>query len=354
MTILAFIAVAELIAAGWVFMTRFQAAQGFAALGRPPQNETHASPDLITRSDPLPEKSLVVEDLGVETTMEADSEGVISRPKPVIPNRPEPTVEARVAEMVEQSKALRARGDASAALTKSQEALVLAPGSSIALAESAVSFEKLGRGEKALEQWRKIFEQGESAGIYYQAAEAKLNVGRGTNNVAEAGPDTNTVHRDSEEFQPGSDLGLGEITIEEQIDPAAAKKFTLQVPLKARPAARIDVRDTVIQVFFYDIIDKENIVQTSATVSSRWGTLPVDWANGATEVLNVDYLQPKTDAAAAGKKETKDAKSTENRQYFGYQVRVYYKKELQAMRADPAKLLKQFKPPLTLQVEQPK
>jgi hypothetical protein len=38
----------------------------------------------------------------------------------------------------------------------------------------------------------------------------------------------------------------------------------------------------------------------------------------------------------------------ENRSYFGYVVRVYYKGDLQDMRADPVKLLNQYPPPLTL------
>ena len=101
----------------------------------------------------------------------------------------------------------------------------------------------------------------------------------------------------------------------------------------------------VVQVFFYDMIDNQSIVQTSANVTYRWNTAPVDWNNGDIEILEVEY--------AASSPNPKD-KILENRQYHGYVVRVYYKGELQDMRADPVKLLGQYPPPLTLPTEDSK
>ena len=121
--------------------------------------------------------------------------------------------------------------------------------------------------------------------------------------------------------------------------PAAQKKFTLKIPLKCRPNTHIDVSNVAIQVFFYDQLTDESIVQTNASVSYHWSTLPADWLEDDIEILEVDYTQPKPDPA----------KLAENRTFYGYIIRVYYKKELQDVRADPVALLKKYPPPLTLQ-----
>ena len=53
--------------------------------------------------------------------------------------------------------------------------------------------------------------------------------------------------------------------------------------------------------------------------------------------------------SATVKKPVSDAT---NRQYAGYQVRVYYNDQLQDVRAEPTKLLNLFPPPLTLSAAQ--
>jgi hypothetical protein len=100
-----------------------------------------------------------------------------------------------------------------------------------------------------------------------------------------------------------------------------------------------------VQVFFYDLVDEQSVVQTNANVTYRWDTAPVDWNNGDIEILQVEYA-----ASAPNPKE----KIMENRRYFGYVVRVYYKGDLQDMRAEPVKLLNQYPPPLTLPNEDTK
>jgi hypothetical protein len=130
--------------------------------------------------------------------------------------------------------------------------------------------------------------------------------------------------------------------MEEQADPDAERKFLLRVPLRAKPRARVEVRDVVIQVLFYDLVDNKDVVQTSANVNSRWASTPPDWSDGDTEVLEVEYAQAKADATEA---------KPEARKYFGYIVRLYYKEELQDSRAEPARLGAQFPAPTTLPQE---
>ena len=231
---------------------------------------------------------------------------------------------------------MREKGDTSTALTRLHEAQAISPDSALIISELATTFEKMGQTDKALEQWRRIFDMGESAGIFYQAADAKLKAGE-VAVQASAKHDAN----ESSGIQPGSVLGLGAISTVEQSDPASLKKLILKVPLKARSNSSIEVKDVIIQVFFYDLLGGESIVQTNANVASRWSTPPPDWKDDDIEVLEVDYAQP-----------LKSDKPAETRTYFGYVVRVYYKGELQDWRSDQDKLRAKYPPPLTLASDQ--
>ena len=114
----------------------------------------------------------------------------------------------------------------------------------------------------------------------------------------------------------------------------------------------------------------DQIVLTDADVSYEWVTPGHDWADSGTEVLDVTYLRrrqaeppPGTVAPVevpdsvekAQRDERKRPKNLEPappsdagpRQFLGYIVRVYYKDQLQAVRADPSRLLNLFPPPYT-------
>ena len=134
-------------------------------------------------------------------------------------------------------------------------------------------------------------------------------------------------------------LGLLPITSEDESDENSAKHFILRIPVKARPHAHIDVKDLVLHILFYDIINGQTVVQTSANVNSRWATPPADWVDTDTEELAVEYQLPKPEAQAAKR---------EDRKYYGYLVRIYYQQRLQAATADPEQLLQQHPPPLIL------
>ena len=49
------------------------------------------------------------------------------------------------------------------------------PKSPEAIFEIAITLEKMQLPDKAAEQWRRIFDMGESVGAYYTTAEARLN-----------------------------------------------------------------------------------------------------------------------------------------------------------------------------------
>lgn len=275
----------------------------------------------------------------------------VATPNPAPPSAPVVRNDVRVNELVEAARALRARGDTAATLTRLREAAAIAPDNASVLFELAMTYEKTGLADKAAEHWRKIYDLGESSGPFYTAAESKMRAAEAMAKLntaqqapATAAPAPAPVLTEQAGFQPGASLALADVVLTPQTDANSMQKLLLRVPLKSRPNMKIDVRDVIIHVDFYDSIETQNVVRTNANVSSRWTTLPVDWAEDDLEVLEVEYSQPKMDPKRAA----------ENRKFFGYIIRVYYKTELQDMRASPVSLLKQYPPPLKLADEEPK
>jgi hypothetical protein len=282
-------------------------------------------------------------------TLTTDPEsGVPPKPTPVpttLQRAPEAVPQTRFDELIQQGKILRDQHqNAGNALTKFREASAMDPRNPIAIAELASTYDKMGLADRGAEQWKRIYDMGSAAGIYFSLAESKLketqarailSVMPQPGTVSGSGPDLSSA---VDGIAPGALIGLGKISLEEQIDSDSLKKFTLRIPIKARPRAKIEVRDLVIHVLFYDKVDGRNVVQTSANVSSKWATSPTDWADSDTEELAVDYQLPRPEPRAR----------RETREYFGYLVRVYYKQQLQASVADPERLGDQYPAPSVL------
>lgn len=268
-----------------------------------------------------------------------------SKPTPIPQRTPTPEPTNRVEELIQQGKLLRERGDVASAITKFKESNAMDPKSPVPLAELAMTFEKMGNLEKAAEHWRRVLELGDTAGLYYTLADTKIKAAQSAAMREATGraPATTDAPPPSDPLAPiegiaaGATLGLQPIRIDNEGDDG--RHFILHIPIKARPRIKMEVRDLVIHVLFYDIVDGQNVVQTSADVNSRWMSPPADWSEGDLEELAVEYQLPKPEAKAAKR---------ENRKYFGYIVRIYYKQQLQAATAEPERLSQQYPPPPTL------
>lgn len=265
-------------------------------------------------------------------------------PKPTpVPESQVTMPESRVDGLLAEARALRARGDTSTAVTRLREAQALSPKNALIMSELAETYEKMSLEDKALEQWRAIYDMGESAGIYYEAADAKLKAAelaqRTPAQASSPGAESTAPLADANGFQPGSSLALVNLsTVEKPETSEGYKRFTLKIPVKRRADAKIDVSGVVEQVFFYDKLGDNSVVRTNADVSYHWATLPADWQQDDIEILEVDYTQAPPEPG----------KIEEGRQYYGYIVVVYYNKELQDQAADPQSLIKKYPPPLTL------
>jgi tetratricopeptide (TPR) repeat protein len=325
-SLLGVIAAVELIAVGWAFIARSRPSQQSTA----PESKLDLADTFTPPAGPQPAPVAPSQAPSVALPGPTPVSQASSPPAP--PEKNQSPSEIQLTALVVQARALRERGDTSTALTRLREALTISPSEPQIISELAITYEKMGLSDKALDQWKRIFEMGESAGIYYAAAEAKIK-------NSEAPPKPEAAASPEAAVQPDSTLGLLDVVSKEEVDSNGANIVSLKIPVKAKPGEKIEVSEVGIRVFFYDIIDDRSIVQTNANVSFHWTKLPADWIDSDIEILEVEYSQPMRDPKE---------KQSENRKYYGYEVRIYYKNSLQDIRAEPVKLLKQFPPPVTL------
>jgi tetratricopeptide (TPR) repeat protein len=303
-----------------------------------------------------------------------------STPAPVtnVQSPPSATVLSAAERLLKEATELREKGDTTNALARLQEAAQSDPKNANVLAQMAMIYESIQLFERSNETWRKIQEIGPSAGAMYELAEMKLKNGVTAPPTTATGPgltgasplDAGTTRSDADGIPDGSTFGITEVTATDTPDVDAETNMKLKIAVKSRPNTAIDHTKVKIQVFFYDTVDNKEVVLTDADVSYEWLTPHHDWKDTNPEVLAVTYLRQKNkpvspdaalSAAAAnvtppgGKKKTPPKKGpTEelpgeggHRKYLGYIVRIYYNDQLQAVRADPTKLLNLFPPPFT-------
>jgi tetratricopeptide (TPR) repeat protein len=264
---------------------------------------------------------------------------------------------------------LRDRGDTANALARLQEASEKDPSNAKILEELAKTYEAMQNLDRSNEIWRKIQELGPAAGASFQLADQRLKIGLPTPAVSAAGLpgpanlDPANARPESAETSDGSNLGITEAAVTESPDPEADTNLMLRLGIKKRTKTVVDHTKVKIQVFFYDTVDDKDIKLTDADVTYEWLTPNHDWAQSEPEVLAVNYLRPKSkvlsseaalSAAAASVNPGKKARSSKpsgaesgQRKYLGYIVRVYYQDKLEAVRAEPARLLKLYPPSST-------
>jgi len=295
-----------------------------------------------------------------------------------VESTPNATVLSAAERLLKEATELREKGDTTNALARLQEAAQSDPKNANVLAQMAMIYESIQLFERSNETWRKIQEIGPSAGAMFELADMKLKNGVTAPATAATGPglvgasplDAGTTRNDADGIPDGSTFGITEVTATDTPDADAETNMKLKIAVKSRPNTAIDHTKVKIQVFFYDTVDNKEVVLTDADVSYEWLTPHHDWKDTNPEVLAVTYLRQKNkpispDAALSaaaekvtppgGKKKTPPKKGPAeelpgeggHRKYLGYIVRIYYNDQLQAVRADPTKLLNLFPPPFT-------
>jgi hypothetical protein len=335
------LAVAEILAATFYYVGRARAARASAqaiaaTVVRPPASAASATPGPVAQ----PEFS----------------------PGAVAPT-PAPSL---VDQLLREGIELRDRGDTTNALARLQEALESEPNNATVLEEIAKTYESMQLFDRSNEMWRKLREMGPSAGAAYELADRRLKLGVPTPAPAEAGIagaplGAAALRKDVGGIPEGSTFGITEVKTTETPDPDAETNLTLRFGIRKQPNATIDHTKVKIQVFFYDTVNDKDIKLTDADVNYEWLTPKHDWADTNPEILSVNYLRPKmrgvsseaalSETAATVKpgQKSRAAKTGSlagggERRYLGYRILVYYDDKLQAVQAEPARLLQLFPP----------
>ena len=274
-----------------------------------------------------------------------------------------------VDQLLREGIELRDRGDTTNALARLQEALDSEPDNASVLAETAKTYDLMQNYDRANDIWRKLQEMGPSVGAAYELAAQRLKMGvpaaesvdSGTaNSSADATENKETEHRDVGGNPEGPLMGITQVKTTDTSDPDADKNMALQIGIKKQPGSSIDHMKVKILVEFYDTVGDKEIKLTDADVNYEWLTPKHDWTETNPEVLSVKYVRPKTSGASSesslsevaatvrpGQKGRGAKGSTANsgrRKYLGYIIQVYYNDELQAVQAEPSRLLQLFPP----------
>ena len=266
-----------------------------------------------------------------------------------------------VDQLLREGKEFRERGDTTNALARFQEALDNEPDNTGVLQEMAQTYESMQMFDRANDAWRRVKQISPSDSTTYALADRRLKVGVPAPPAVEqgGGPAESDVssRKDVGGNTEGPVMGISDVKTKETPDPDAEANLALEIGIKKQPGAVVDHNKVKILVFLYDIANNKDIKLTDVDVSYDWQTPNHDWSGTNPEVLLVRYVRPKTGGAlsesslseAAAKvkpgqksRGTKGSADAAQRKYLGYIVRVYYGDDLQAVQAEPSRLLQQF------------
>ncbi len=255
---------------------------------------------------------------------------------------PEQFVLRTALERVQLARSARSKGDTEFALNALREALALVPDNAEVLAEMATTYEIMGLFDKSASSWQQILDlDAEKAGIYRAIASEKLARGVGDETALDERSVAETADQYLAPFRENALVRIDGITAEERLNEDGATSVDMIIPLRAAGGALdLEIRDVKIQVYFYDLLDDQNVVLTNAVVSSEWQTPPPDWRDDGVERLIVSYQQTPLELS------TED--NRERREYLGYIVRIYYKGQLQDAASEPSRLMELYPTPETL------
>jgi len=269
-----------------------------------------------------------------------------------------------VDQLLRDGKEFRERGDTTNALARFQEALDGEPDNTGVLQEMAQTYESMQMFDRANDVWRRIKQISPSDSSTYALADRRLKVGVPAAPTIEPGgapAETDVPSRkDVGGNADGPIMGISDVKTKETPDPETETNLALEIGIKKQPNATIDHTKVRVLVYPYDIVDDKDIKLTDADVTYEWLTPKHDWSDTNPEVLLVRYVRAKTGGAlsesslseAAAKvrpgqkgRGSKGSPDIGRRKYLGYIVRVYYDDQLQAVQAEPSRLLQQFPPP---------
>lgn len=235
-------------------------------------------------------------------------------------------------ELLEKSRSAWASRQTETALQALLEAEANLPKQPAAMAELAIQYEKMGIPLQAIRIWEDVRKFGGDAGIFFDAADTKLSLLKehaehGTDPHPHAAPLSQPVPK------PGF-LRFGTVSFQNAEDSqAASRHFTVKIPVIRGENAFIESQNVFLQIQFYEQVQGKSLDRADANVRWTWSKNPIDWTQGKTQTLKVEYTQnpPRPGLPA--------------RRFYGYVASVYYNGKLLDTRANPARLGQQYPPP---------
>lgn len=283
----------------------------------------------------------------------------VAQPRPSQPATVGTPLPSLAEQLMREGVQLRDRGDTTTALQRFDEALDSEPDNVGVLLEKAKTYDAMQLYDRANEIWRKIRDISPSDSAAYRAADQRLKLGVSSPGAAVEGapaanaPPAAAPPRDVAGNPEGPVMAITEVQTSQTPDPEAETNLALRIGIKKQPGVAIDHNKVKIYVFLYDTVDDNEVKLTDADVSSEWGTQKHDWTEANPEILMVNYVRPKTPHPSASSSETgqksrsakRSAPESGRRKYLGYRILVYYDDKLQAVQAEPGRLLQLYPPP---------
>jgi len=203
-------------------------------------------------------------------------------------------------------------GDMRKSLLKLEESIKQEPKEPNLLYMMGTCFEVMGQFAKASDYYQRVIELGSDAGALYPLAAGKLTEGF-TENIEMLGL-----------------MSLGRVRKFKDSEDKAINKIFLTIPVYASSKKEVDATKVELKVRVFDKNRRGAVVEALPQNApfTEWTTGIADWAKGTEEVLRATYSLPSS----------KNARSLEERKYFGYVVELFYEGVLIDLRAEPRML----------------
>ena len=121
-------------------------------------------------------------------------------------------------------------------------------------------------------------------------------------------------------------IAITEVAPEKKFGRHGEARVDVKIGVTPQPSVRKG--QVEIRVFFYDVTPSREMRPTQALVTYQWITPVRDWTDPSPKYLRATYLRPR---------ETRP--SSENVQYGGFIVRIYFDGQLQDEKSEPAGVL---------------
>jgi len=237
-----------------------------------------------------------------------------------------PISDTILARLVDTGEELRASGNMQGALQALSKAEAAYPEHPRILSQMAATYQEMGVNQTASEYWAEVIALGSAAsGPYFDIANRVRNREPLLGSVSEPEP----VDR-AAPSELGSVLAIGEVKVDEQPPGDSGQRVSLRIVVDSVDGGNHVGEDLSLFVFFYDLVNGDQILESTADTSYLYPTEPYDWEVNGKEEFIVNYNQPKFSE--------EEIIELGQRQYYGYAIQLYYRDALQDTVVMPAEI----------------